>query len=88
MNARQREAKLQELTLEQLKGLGDGTRTYEAVGKMFVLSILSRFMQESYQDVTSNLQKKQHRALDETQMLQKKQTVRGYPNTVPGEGGE
>lgn len=34
VNARQREIKLQELTLEQLKGLGPETRMYEAVGKM------------------------------------------------------
>ena len=36
VNARQREAKLEDLTLEQLKGFGEGTRMYEAVGKMCV----------------------------------------------------
>lgn len=34
VQARQREAKLQELTLEQLHGLGGDTKMYEAVGKM------------------------------------------------------
>ncbi|KAI3627821.1 hypothetical protein GLX27_000496 [Malassezia furfur] len=65
VNARQREAKLDELTLEQLKGLGSGTRMYEAVGKMF--------MQESYEDVAASLKSKQQQALEENQMLQKKQ---------------
>lgn len=76
VNARQREAKLDELTLEQLKGLGSGTRMYEAVGKMFVLVCLYRFMQESYEDVAASLKSKQQQALEENQMLQKKQAVR------------
>lgn len=76
VNARQREAKLDELTLEQLKGLGSGTRMYEAVGKMCVVVRLYRFMQESYEDVAMGLKKKQQQALEENQMLQKKQTVR------------
>ncbi|WFD37635.1 uncharacterized protein MJAP1_000582 [Malassezia japonica] len=65
VNARQREIKLQELTLEQLKGLGPETRMYEAVGKMF--------MQESYDDLTSDIQRKQGSASEETDMLLKKQ---------------
>lgn len=34
MKGRAREAKLQELTMEQLQGLGDKTRVYKGVGKM------------------------------------------------------
>lgn len=34
MKGRAREAKLQELTMEQLQGLGDQTRVYKGVGKL------------------------------------------------------
>lgn len=40
MSNRIREAKMQELTIEQLKGLGNETRVYKAVGKMYVFQIL------------------------------------------------
>jgi len=36
IQGRAREAKMQELTLEQLRDLGPSTRVYKAVGKMYV----------------------------------------------------
>lgn len=35
MRNREREAKLQDLVMEQLHGLGNETRVYRAVGKMY-----------------------------------------------------
>ncbi|KOS16204.1 prefoldin subunit 1 [Malassezia pachydermatis] len=64
MSNRIREAKMQELTIEQLKGLGNETRVYKAVGKMF--------MREDFDDVLAEAYRKRDQAMEETQMLEKK----------------
>lgn len=38
MKGRSREARVQELTMEQLQKLGPETRLYKAIGKMYVIS--------------------------------------------------
>ncbi|WFD23662.1 hypothetical protein MEQU1_002356 [Malassezia equina] len=59
MRNREREAKLQDLVMEQLHGLGNETRVYRAVGKIF-------------EDILSSAQTKRDQALDENKMLSKK----------------
>ncbi|CCU99232.1 unnamed protein product [Malassezia sympodialis ATCC 42132] len=62
----EREAKLQDLTMEQLHGLGSETRVYRAVGKMFI--------RESFDDILSIAQSKRDQAQEESKMLSKKCT--------------
>lgn len=78
IKARAREARLQELTMEQLKGLGSETRVYKAVGKMCVWFRCTdaRFMQESFQEAMDEAQKRRSDALEENKMLEKKCKVR------------
>lgn len=66
MKGRSREARVQELTMEQLQKLGPETRLYKAIGKMF--------MEQSYQDIMNEAQKRRDDALEENKMLEKKVT--------------
>lgn len=72
MKGRAREAKLQELTMEQLQGLGDKTRVYKAVGKMYVHGTYASFIQESFKDAVNEAEKRRTEALEENKMLEKK----------------
>ncbi|PKI84203.1 hypothetical protein MVES_002148 [Malassezia vespertilionis] len=66
VQAKHREAKLHELTYEQLKPLGDSTRMYKAVGKMF--------MQQDFGDALAAEQRKLHSTNEDIDALKKKET--------------
>ncbi|WFD31419.1 hypothetical protein MSPP1_002454 [Malassezia sp. CBS 17886] len=70
---RQREAKLQELTYEQLKGMDSSTNTYLAVGRMFLL--------RPYGDTVAGVQEKQRAAQEESDALAKKRKARTRQRT-------
>ena len=92
MKGRSREARVQELTMEQLQKLGPETRLYKAIGKMYDISpvwcgiffvLICRFMEQSYQDIMNEAQKRRDDALEENKMLEKKATVRIQTSLMP-----
>jgi len=93
MKGRTREARVQELTMEQVQKLGPETRLYKAIGKMYDLSpvwcgifffvLICRFMEQSYHDIMNEAQKRRDDALEENKMLEKKVTVRIQSSLMP-----